>query len=329
MKTMSIPAYYKNKEESEKARAYLEDLIHQIMSIVLSGKTSENLNQKVSELFSIDFKPKFLDDTKFVVVSRYHVAITAMQIWQYKFATGKDCELLHTATLSRVENFLTHTYLPYCKSLQDSLLHKYSNHGALGLMGECIAYKYIIHHRKNIAVQPWYKARLHACAEKLDKRVRKAVLRKNRWCGKKGELWVENLRNKKGLYYTYLHLGALLRTMVTLTGEREKISDETLDKLHKAYQSYLNYFYDPDCWPYMDATKIPVLRQLQKLIFPSDKFIKPRIEGKEGALMDVCANKIYPVSSPPFQYHKSYQELGPFPYSTKIMSSAYDLWRLL
>jgi len=326
---MSIPAYYRDKEGREKATAYLEERIRQIMEIILTGQTSENLNQKVSELFSINFEPKFWDDTRFVVVSRYHVAITAMQIWQYKFSTGKDCEILHTATVAKIENFITHTYLPYCKSLQEGLFHKYSNHGALGLMGECIAHKYIIHHRGNVAIQPYHKARLHACVKKITKRAKKAILNKDRWCGKKNEIWVENLRNKKGLYYTYLHLGALLRTMVTLTNERENLPNETLDVLHQAYQSYLNYFYSPEDWPYKDATKIPILRQLQKLIFPADEFVTPRIEGKEGAFMDVCANKIYTVSSPPFQYHKTYQELGPFPYSTKMMSSAYDLWRLL
>jgi hypothetical protein len=329
MKTMSIPAYYRDKKGSEEARAYLENLTSQIIEAILTGSTSQNLNKLVSELFSIEFKPKFLDDTKFVVVSRYHVAITAMQIWQYKHMANQSHELLHSATIRKVEDFLTHTYLPYCKSLQEGLFHKYSNHGALALMGECIATKYLMHHSVNRQAQAYYKAKLSNCSRKFAKRVHKDILSKKRWVGEKGEFWVENLRNKKGLYYTYLHLAAMLRTMVTLMNERFAMSDKIKEDMHMAYQSYLNYFYDPESWSYMEPTKIPVLRQLQKLIFPADKFVAPRIKGKEGALMDVCANKIYPVTSPPFDSDFRYKELGPFPYSTAMLRSAHNLWELL
>lgn len=338
MKKMSIPAYYRDKEGRESATVLLENKIREIMTIILRGETNQYLNKKVQSLFSIEFDPKFLDDTRFVVVSRYHVAITAMQIWQAKYATGKDCELIHSATTRSVENFICKTYIPYCQSLQKSILHKYSNHGALALMGECIAAKYMKHHCKNLNLRRQFKNDFPQFAKKLEKRASRAILTKKCWLGERGEFWVENLRNKKGLFYTHLHLGALLRTMVTISSEimypndinpRKKLEDRTLEKLHSAYKTYVNYFYDPDSWPYMDRTKIPVLRQLQGLIFPADKFLAPRDGGKEGALMDVCTNKIYPLSSPPFQHNIVYQELGPFPFSTQIMESPYDLWSLL
>jgi len=329
MKTMSIPAYYRDKQGREEATAYLETIIRQIMDMIVLGQASSNLNQKVADLFTIDFKPKCLGDTGFGVVSRFHVAIAAMQIWQMKYATGKECELLHTSTISMVENFLTHTYIPYCKTLQIGIFHKYSNHGALGLMGECIARKYLAHHGKEAITKAANKRMLRECVYKLEKRIGQAVLDKSGLWGNRHELWVENLRNKKGLFYTHLHLSALIRAMVTLGNEKIIVSDKKREELHNAYQRYLYYFYDPQNWPHMDATKIPVLRQLQKLIFPADEFIAPRIDGKEGAFVDVCSNRIYTISSPPFMSQVAYKELGAFPYSTYIMASPYNLWKLL
>ena len=329
MERISIPAYYKDKEGREAITNRLETQIHQIMDIVLSGKTDQQLNSKVSDLFSLRFAPKTFDDTKFVVVSRFHVAITAMQIWQMKFATGKECEIMHTPTVDVVEKFIKEVYLPYCLDLQESLLHRWNNHGSLALMGECIARKYMSHHAHKLNVKLENRLRLKACGAKLAERVDKNTLDKDGCLGKKYEFWAENLRNKKGLFYTYLNLSALVRTMVTLMNEKVIVSDVTKGILHRSYQNYLKYFYEPNKWPYMEPTKIPILRQLQKLLFPADKFVEPRINGKEGAFMDVCANRVYSVTSPPFMNAFTYKELGPFPYSTQIMESAHNLWGLL
>jgi hypothetical protein len=325
-KEMSIPAYYRDKEGREKATAYLENIIRQIMDAVVAGESGHNVNALFGELFSIKFKPRFLDDTRFVVVSRYHVVITAMQIWQYKYGANKTHDLIHTATLSKIDHFIRETYLPYCEHLLGSVFHKHSNHGALAMMGKCIALKYLKHHGLH---KSNYHHRLVLAGREFEKRVGKAVLSKDRWCGKRNELWVENLRTKSGLYYTYLHLAALTRTKLTLEAESIAISYKANNELLDAVRQYQNYFFSPESWPYRKMMMWP-LSILQKIIFPSSKTFKaPRYEGKEGAFMDSAANHIWPNNLMPFQPQVNFRELGPIPYSSRMWDGAHSLFRFL
>jgi hypothetical protein len=324
--TISIPSYYKDKKGREEVTARLETLIDKIIDGTLSGDSSE-LNNNARELFSLKFDPKFLDDTKFVVVSRYHVAITAMEIWSRKYQSNLDGPIFLLDTLSKVSSFIKETYLPYCRDIQKSILHKHSNHGALGLMGETIALKYM---SANMPAHRAFASQgLVSCQKKLTKRIEKSIIKKDCWLGKENEIWVENLRNKKGLYYTYLHLAALIRTSVTLNNAGYPIDNRfSRNRLYTAFLLYSKYYYGKE-WPYMDRTKIPILRQLQGLIFPADKFIAPRPEGKEGAFMDVVSNKVFFDAVPSFETSKRFRELGPFPYHSYIMNTAHNLWAIL
>jgi hypothetical protein len=309
LKKFHVPNYYKDKKGREYATNYLENLSYGALRSILIDKDIEQCLRQIAKLVDIRFKPKFLDDTVFVVVSRLHPAITAVRfIRQYHF---KELTVPQQYIILKFVEYLDETYIPFCRKLQKNIFHRFSNHGAIGIMGESIAQQLFM----DISV---YKTTEETKKQLL--KLRKKVNRHIEFVIKKnGEIWVENLRNKKGLYYTYLHLAAILRAKMVLEGLffNEHVNLPKADlKFATAIVKYLEYYIAPEIWPYMEPTKIPILRQLQKLIFPSDKFIAPRPDGKEGAFVDFI-NKVILQYDIPFAPQDVYFEVeGPIPFSS-------------
>jgi hypothetical protein len=329
---VSIPAYYKNKKKREEITAHIEGLTRQIMEAMVSNKNDLELNKALMGLFSIDYKPKFLDDTRFVVVSRYHVAITALAWWQKKGKDKTPRQLIHPATIEKVVKFIKSTYLPMCEHLMTNLFHKYSNHGAIACAGKIIALKYLIEYDDSLT--PWGRSTIEYKLKKmpkvLEKRAKRAISRKDGWFAKKGEIAVENLRNKSGLFYTYLHLSYLFRAMVSLDNSNYKPTGKTKEILRIGYDKYAEYFVEPQKWKYLDRTKIPILRQLQQLIFPSGKeFREPRPHFKEGAFMYFVYMEIYPTTGLPHSPPYLFEDLGPFPYASIFTLDEFELFKIL
>ena len=243
-KPVSIPAYYRNKKKREEMTQELEILVRQIMEITMTSQEDGfELNKAIMDLFSIDYEPKLLDDTRFVVVSRYHIAITALAWWHVKGEKRMPRQLLHLATLDRVVKFIKGTYLPMCEHLMTNLFHKYSNHGAIACAGKIIALKYLL--KYDTSLKPYerlkYTEELKAMPYVLEKRVNRAIYKKDGWFGKKGEIPLANLRNKSGLYYTYLHLSYLFRAMFSLKNSNYKPTGKTKEILRLGYDKYSEY----------------------------------------------------------------------------------------
>lgn len=309
---MYIESYYFNKKEREQKTKLLEKHLHKICDIVFDINSKDNrkleVDYHVEKLVSKKFNPKFLDDTKFVVVSRYHALITAVNV-------AIERELVSPKNKKALIKFLKYYYIPFCQSLQKNLLHRFSNHGSLGLMGEIIASAFIARHDNSHLIEKKYKRnRLNELSRELNSRCAYSILEKDCFLGKRGEFWIENLRNTKGLYYTYLNLSALLRSVLCLRNSNISINKNCIEKLDMAFDKYYFYYKNPEIWPYTNKTKIPVLRQLQELLLPSGgEFIYPRKEGKEGSFV-VGTSMIFPRKET-HGFLSSYKVISTFPHS--------------
>ena len=221
-----------------------------------------------------------------------------------------------------------------CGKLLKSILHKHSNHGALAIMGKIIALKFLLRNDRTLVLKQknYYADELSKMPKILEKHLEKAIITKRKsWLGTRGEFWIENLRTKSGLYYTYLHLAACTRAMVALSlFGRYTPSDRARELIYMSYMKYKSYFEGPQLWPHMNQTWIPILRQLQKLIFPSEKeFKEPRRLGKEGAFMNIIYKKVFDVDGYPYDVPHTFTELGPFPYSTFFIEDKNNFFVIL
>lgn len=309
---MNIPNYYFNKKARERKTFLIERDIYKICDIIFKRSDPEEseeklISRRLRNLIEKKYKPRFFDDTKFVVVSRIHVLITAISVAIEKDAVFKNDQRI-------LINFLKQQYIPFCRSLQSNIFHRFSNHGALGLMGEIIAFSFIMQYDNSCLEKRYAKKRLNELSKKLQKRTEYSILKKKCFFGNKGEFWIENLRNTKGLYYTFLHLSALTRAFFCLKNANIVVSDKCFSELESAFNKYKYYYLNPKYWPYKNKTKIPVLRQLQELIFPSGgEYIHPRKEGKEGAFF-IMAQIIF-CKKHSLDILSSYKVIAPFSYS--------------
>ena len=84
LKKFHVPNYYRDKQGREYATNYLESLSYGALRSILMDKDVGACLKQIDTLVNIQYKPKFFDDTVFVVVSRLHPAITAVRfIFQY------------------------------------------------------------------------------------------------------------------------------------------------------------------------------------------------------------------------------------------------------
>jgi hypothetical protein len=277
---LTVPAYYKDKNEHERTKKILEDVGYKSITLALGHKKFNSFPYGYEALKNLHkfclannkISPKLFDDTQLVVCTRlYHLVDAAIIL--------KDImSIRHKAAF---ELWLRRVYIPSCKYLTKSIVHRSSNHGAWGYLGLAMAYTYLNDqnalegvsrglkkHLKSIGKQPWY----------------------TRIFGKytigKAEFWVENIRTKSGLYYTYYHTIPLLKLYEVLF-ENGIPSNDILDTVEKLTTQIYMYASGIENWPFMKQSKIIGIKQLQQLIFPSAKtFRELTVGGKSSTLFE-------------------------------------------
>ncbi len=314
-KGFSVPAYYRDKEGHERAKNILQEIGQKCLSMALADN-GDSSYLEANKIFNLDFCPKFLDDTHLVVVSRCHPIITAAQILRQK-------NISQPYFFSGLISWLHETYIPYCDKLIYGFRHSFSNHGALGLMGKVIALSFLYRYYKDVSDFPnlfRVTRKLNWCLKSWKLRVLFSILKNNFWKWNKHEVWIENLRNSKGMYYTGLHLGALLRCYVSFRNVSLECSFKAIARLFFAGKKFQDYCKNPDSWPYKQPTKIWGLKWLQNLLLPSGgEMVLPRKDGKEGNVIE--AFRIFADFINVFDWVsdiESFDHEGPFPKLTEI-----------
>ena len=326
MDSFSVPAYYRDKATHEIAKSALEKRAQNCLSKAINGQVQQALAE-FNWITNLAIRPKLLDDTHFATVSRCHPFFTAARVLDHK-------KLYDIRYFSNLERWAWAVYLPYCDKLINYPHHSFSNHGAIGLMGKIIALAFLHEYYKahgQLVMASRCMRDLSSCSRSWKRRVLFSILPFNLLGWNKHEVWVENLRNSKGMYYTGLHLGALLRCHVALRNAGVSCQMRACARLYFAACKYQGYCRNPLSWPYTSPSKIWGIRHLQELIFPSGgETIAPRASGKEGNIikafslfMDLGANGVFVWSSSVERFDWE----GPFPKLSDMLDA--KLIRLL
>ena len=281
LRKLQVPAAYRNKDAHNEAKAILEGIGYDCVTMALGSKVYDNSEyENFAIKYITDFcskntelSPKFLDDTHLVVCTRLFHLVDASVMLKDKMTYDQ---------IALVSEWIRSIYIPSCKKKLDSVIYKHSNHAAWALLGLGISYKFF-GETDNIT-------KLIRDVEKNLKQStgKQPFLTKifGKYTSNKDEYWIENIRANMGLYYTYYHTIPLVRLNMLFeeNGDNTQNIRETLKAITDQIFSYAK---GDDVWKYKQ-TSIPILKQIQQLIFPSsDSFRELTPGGKSSVLFEM------------------------------------------
>lgn len=283
---LQVPPYYKDKTKHEKIKSLLEKLGYKAETLALGYLKFKEESHKFTAISTITswckkntgYKPKLLDDTQLVICSR---------LVHLVFAANYLKSEMSPSEISDITNWLNKIFIPSCKYLTTSIWHRTSNHGAWGLMGLAAAYQFTDNQSEMNGLLP--KAHSHLKKAKKQPWFTKIF---GKYTKGKEEYWVENIRTKSGLYYTYYHTAPLLKLSEILSSVGVDVKP-LVDQLKPIVDQAFEYATDNEAWPYMKQSNIPGIKQLQQLIFPSEKEFRDLFPNGKSAVMFYAATVIY------------------------------------
>ena len=157
-------------------------------------------------------------------------------------------------------------YIPAC----DAISGKWNNWGMWGLCGAYMAQKYL-----GSSGSPEIVA--------IKQHIRRASL-VIPFLSRSGELWLENLRNNSGMWYTCFYLNPVLKVAI-MSGDEElkEMLTPLLDRFCETCES-------PRDWPYRAWPG--VMRKVQRVLFPSeDEVDTPTPDNWAGNLLYVAGKE--------------------------------------
>jgi hypothetical protein len=283
---LQVPAYYKDKKQHELSKSLLESLGYKAETLALGYIVFKEEDYKVAAINTIvswcnkntSIRPKMLDDTQLVICSRLVHLVFAAKYLKSEMSPEE---------ISTISQWINKIFIPSCEYLTKSIWHRTSNHGAWGLLGLAAAYDFlgnqseinkisskVLSHIKSATKQPWYTKVF------------------GKYTSGKSEYWVENIRTKSGLYYTYYHTAPILKLVEILSSNGINVTS-IADSIKPIIDQLYLYATDTETWPYMKQSGIPGIKQLQQLIFPSAKEFRDLFPNGKSAVLFYAATVVY------------------------------------
>jgi hypothetical protein len=333
MKKFRVPPYYFNKAKHNEIKDEMRDAAYEVFKATLDFVTGADTSKVVDTLKVVELEKKVLrfreayghparrpfDDTDLVIVTRGFPFLEALLILKRSRQGYRVYPCMKSMT-----SWVDKVFTPAAKRLHSRWWHKHSNHGAWGLAGHLMV---ACLRKSGMELQDYrnlnlIKSQLRRADSRQQPKWLRLLFGDYRTGG--ATFWAENMRTNSGLYYMHYRLAAYLKVAPCL-------ADHLLDELTKELEPYM-VSYDGYCygehngdkpWLFRKTTKIPGLKQLHQLFFPSGDTFRPYwIDGKMAALLHVWEHITGKKPSPPVQIPEDYS-FFPYPYLQRVLEEGH------
>lgn len=232
---VSIPFYYDNPVVNEAASVVTDGSMYAVQTLSLAYKVTGNKTYRdktieILNAWATINKGWEKNDAVLEVPLKFQSFIEAAEL-----IGGWDDTIFR--------RWLNNVYMPSCNNIKD----RWNNWGVIGICGSIQANKYLgSSFSKDISM--------------LKEFINWSVAGSWNPFGRKGELWVENLRNNSGLHYYFFCLSPMLKAIWL----SKQIA--LYPKLRNTIEIFYQYCLHPETWPYK---KYRTISWLQQWVFPS------------------------------------------------------------